>query len=670
MTDVGRSPQRAAAYTDVTRVRSLFAAGLGAALVVAIAVLAGPSGSLAAPGALGRPHRLASVGCASCHGERVDGPAKADGCIACHGAHPSTRSAHRTLAASGSLGCPSCHTAHGGAEGVTFLAAGTAVRWKGSAETSVAVAGPPGTTVPLVPLAGCARCHDPSRPDDPLRACTSSPSAPGIDVCLDEHQRPDAPLASKGKCAHQHGAARFVAWDAAREVLARTASPVAAPARAPWVWLGSGLGAGGLAFAGSVAVQRWRRRRAPSARSDLPVAPARVRLPQIDAARCLGCHACVDVCPFDVLSVERHVAVVARPDECCGVGACEQACPNQSLRLAAEGEPLPDRPRVDDQLESLDRRGLFLAGDLTGVPLIRNAIAQGKRACERAGASLARTRRAARKEADVDVVVVGAGPAGLSAALRARELGLACVVLEQATLAATIRAFPRGKIVHDPPIDLPLEGALWLRESTKEELVAQWTRIVRTHRLEVREQHRVTGVEGEAGAFIVAAETPAGPRTLRAARVILAVGRRGTPRGLDAEVAPGAQARVLHALSDARALAGRRVLVVGLGDSAMEAVAALARQPGTTVTVSYRGAGFVRGRARNIDEVRRLAGSGRVRVLFESRVARVDERGAVLHVGPGAGQEERVPADVVLALIGGEPSRRLLEASGVRLEGA
>jgi thioredoxin reductase len=654
--------------SDVSRVRPLLIAALVAAAAVAIAVLAVPSGSLAAPGPLGRPHRLAQVPCAACHGERADAPAGGQGCVTCHGPHPSTRPAHRPLQARGSLACPSCHTAHGGAEGVTFVAGGGSMRWKAGGEEPLPAEGPPGATVPLVPLAVCARCHDANRAEDPVRACIAGGRAGGIDACFDEHQTPTSPGASSGKCARQHGPARFVAWEAARRALEEGAAPAAPPARAPWLWLGAGAGAGALAFAGASVAQRRRRRRTDGAGPAAPVAPPRVRLPQVDAVRCLGCHACVDACPFDVLAVEKHVAVVVRPDECCGVGACERACPNGSLRLAEEGAPLPDRPRVDDHLESRDRPGVFLAGDLTGVPLIRNAIGQGLRAVDRVAATLPRAERARKTGQRFDLAVVGAGPAGLSAALRAQELGLSCVVLEQSTLAATIRAFPRGKIVHDPPIELPLEGALWLRESTKEELVAQWMRIARTHRIDVRERHRVTAVTGERGVFVVSAESPEGARTVHAARVLLATGRRGTPRALDAEIAPAAAARVLHALSDARALAGRRVLVVGLGDSAMEAVVALARQPGTEVTVSYRGAGFTRGRARNIDEVRRLAAAGRVRIAFESRVLRVDEHGAVLRRGGVSRPEERVAADVVLALIGGEPSRGLLEAAGVRME--
>lgn len=659
---------RAPAPSARARPRALLVAVLAAAIAVGVGVSLAPAARSSSPGPLARPHVEAGVTCAACHGERAGVAAASDACVGCHAPHPSTRKAHQALAARGALGCPTCHRAHGGSEGVTFASSGAALRWRGDATREAPVQGPPGATVPLVPLGACAACHDPARADDPVRACMAPGGAASLDVCFDEHERPGAPLPSRGTCAHQHGEARRVAWDAARRVVDAVGPPPVAKASAPWLWVGSGVFAGGLAFVGASAAQRWRRRGAKAATAVAPATPGRVRLPRIDASRCLGCHACVDVCPFDVLRVDKHVAVVARPEECCGVAACEAACPNGSLTLAAEGEPVADQPRVDEHLESLDQPGLFLAGDLTGVPLIRSAIGQGKRAADRVAASLPRAERARGDAGRVDLAVVGAGPAGLAAALAAREHGLSCVVLDQSTAAATIRAFPRGKIVHDPPIELPLEGPLWLRESTKEELVAQWVRIVRAHRLDVREHHHVTGVTGERGAFVVSAATPDGPRTVRAARVLLATGRRGTPRPLDAEIAPSAASRVAYTLSDAAAFAGKHVLVVGLGDSAMEAVVALARQPGTTVTVSYRGAGFRKGRARNIDEAQRLVAGGRVRLVLESTVVRIDERVAQLRV---AGQPalERVPVDAVLALLGGEPGRALLEASGVRFHG-
>ena len=251
-----------------------------------------------------------------------------------------------------------------------------------------------------------------------------------------------------------------------------------------------------------------------------------------------------------------------------------------------------------------------------------------------------------------------------------RELGLSCAVLEQSTIAATLRAFPRGKIVHDPPIELPLEGALWLRESTKEELVAQWTRIVRAHRLDVRERHRVTGVAGEAGDFAVSAETPGGARTVRAARVLFAIGRRGharaawrptsRPRPPRASSTPSrTRAPSPASASSSSAWATRR-----WRRSSRSHASPGRRSPCPTAAPPSR-----RGRAHNIDEVRRLAASGRVRIVFESTVERVDERWALLRT-PGRGEGlEKVPVDAVLALLGGEPSRALLEGAGVRIEG-
>jgi thioredoxin reductase len=384
----------------------------------------------------------------------------------------------------------------------------------------------------------------------------------------------------------------------------------------------------------------------------------------IDASTCLGCYACVDACPFDVLAVEKYVAVVVRPEECCGVVLCEQVCPNGSLTITL-GEPVLDRPVVDAHLESVDVPGLFLAGDLTGLPLIKNAINQGVRALDRIATTLPK-----KGKEPFDVVVVGAGPAGLSAALRAQERGLSCVVVEQSSVAASVKSFPRDKIVYDPPLDLPVEGELWLKEATKEELVAQWTRIVRARAIDVREGRQVTGVERDGAAFVVrCTREGSSAETFRGARVILAIGRRGTPRELDLSIDAGAEERVSYALADARSFAGKRVVIAGLGDTAMEAAIAIARQPETSVTISYRGSTFARGKARNIAEVKDLVAKGRLRLLFETVPVAVT-RTSVTVAGVTSGKGRRtLQAEALLVLVGGVPSWDLLERAGLSRPG-
>jgi thioredoxin reductase len=475
-----------------------------------------------------------------------------------------------------------------------------------------------------------------------------------VSLCFDEHR------------TVSNAERRLIAWEEAREVAGAT--PWVGSARSPgspFVPLGGAL-AGALALGASAALLERRKPRL-GARA-LPKAAgfaSRKRLPVIDTGTCLGCYACVDVCPFEVLTIERYVAVVARPDECCGVVLCEQVCPNGSLTISV-GEPVLDRPGITEHLESTDVPGLFIAGDLTGLPLIKNAINQGVRAIDRIATTMPRKRREA-----IDVIVIGAGPAGLSAALRAKEKGLTCVVLEQATVAASVKSFPRDKIVYDPPLDLPVEGALWLKEATKEELVAQWTRIVRARALDVREHRRVTGIDRDSstaeGAFVVTTTQDAtGGETHRASRVVMAIGRRGTPRVLDLAIEPGAEGVVSYTLADARSFAGKRVVIAGLGDTAMEAAIALARQPETSVTISYRGSTFTRGKARNIAELQELLVKGRLRILFETVPVAVT-RSSVTVAGVTSGKGRRtLQAHALLVLVGGLPSWGLLGRAGIR----
>ena len=600
---------------------------------------------------IGRPHAEAGLGCGSCH---QDEAAPHTRCAGCHGPHPSARPGHAAAAAQGALRCTDCHRVHDDFGGVAFTA-GAVLRF-GPAHAApiegLRVREDLSAVVPVVPAAACARCHDAAAPEDPIARCLDATGS--MTLCFDEHR------AVRGDTLGEPGTQdRLALWTLTREAVARAPSPPAAPeADVGLLW--AVVGAGG--FVGLVLRAAWTRergRRTTAAPDVRP--PERRRLPQIDASTCLGCSACVDACPYDVLALEDFVAKVARPSDCCGLTTCEERCPNGSL-VVHDGAPIEDRPGTLSSLESADVPGLYLAGDLTGMPLIRNAINQGAVAVKSAVAA----GRIAEPNA-LDLVIVGAGPAGLSAALQAKKEGLRFVVVEQGDLAQSIQSFPRGKLVFDQPLSVPLIGDLWLAESTKEELLRHWTRIVRSEALPLHTQHRVRAIVRDPGGFWVTCAHAEDTVRFRAAQVVLAIGRRGTPRALGAPVDPAMESRVFYSLADARSFAQRRCLVVGLGDVAMEAALALSYAPGTTVTVLARGDDFRRGKARNIAAMRAAETAGRLRIRWRSEVTAVEE-GVVLVRGPEG--TDRVPTDAVFVMIGAIAPWDFLTSIGVRRAGA
>jgi len=376
--------------------------------------------------------------------------------------------------------------------------------------------------------------------------------------------------------------------------------------------------------------------------------------PVIDPALCQGCGACVSACPEGtVLGIVSGHAHLIEPTKCIGHGACRTACPFDAITLVFGTEKRGvDIPLLGPDFQT-NVPGLYIAGELGGMGLIRNAVTQGVQAMQAIQRSLKTHPHA------LDVLIVGAGPAGLAASLYARAQGLRYRTVDQDSLGGTIAHFPRGKIVMIAPVVLPGVGKLQFRETTKEKLLAFWQQTLARTGLAIHEQERVEDIQRIDAGFAV--RTSRGE--LRAARVLLAIGRRGTPRTLGV---PGeALEKVVYRLIDAAQYRGQHVLVVGGGDSALEAAIATAEQPGTTVTLSYRGEAFARGKEKNRKRLEQLQVAGRVRVLLASQVRSIHPQHVELDAADGP---QQLRNDAVVVSVGGVLPTPFLRKIGVEVE--
>ncbi len=407
-----------------------------------------------------------------------------------------------------------------------------------------------------------------------------------------------------------------------------------------------------------------RRRRNDRARLaeavQLGVDRAPAQRPFVDVTRCLGCGSCVRACPeADVLGVVAGSATVVNGMRCVGHARCKEACPVGAIDVGLGDLTTRRDVPVLDLWQQSTVAGLFIAGELGGLALVKNATTQARTAVER----IAQLAPAARRAGGdlLDLLIVGAGPAGLTAAAAAREHGLAHAVLDQERdLGGTIYHYPRRKLVLLQELELPFLGRLREGEYAKERLLALLKDLCRRAALQVRFGERLAAVERVEHGFLVRSSSGIS----RARFVLLALGRRGTPRKLD--VAGEALPKVMYRLQDAEAFRDQRVLVVGGGDSAAEAAIGLARQPGTRVSLCYRRPKLVRIKKKNEERIAGLLASGRVHGLFSTDVAEI--AGASVRLRTPAGIRE-LPNDYVFVCAGGEPPFELLRAAGVRFGG-
>ena len=385
----------------------------------------------------------------------------------------------------------------------------------------------------------------------------------------------------------------------------------------------------------------------------------RAQHPQIDANSCIGCATCTTVCPEgDVLAMLGGKAAIVNGYKCIGHSLCAEACPVGAITMVMANPGMSaDLPVLSAQHET-NVPNLFIAGELGGLALIKNAINQG-RDCVDTVAARTRALRAGSTPGVLDLLIVGAGPAGISASLRAMERKLNYLTIEQDEIGGTVAKYPRQKLVMTSPVELPLYGKFKKLELSKEDLIALWKSLLQRSDFNVRTGEKVEDIQkGGDGVFTIVSNKG----QYRARAVILGLGRSGNPRklGVIGEELP----KVMYRLIETDHYINKRILVVGGGDSAVEAAMGLANQRGNNVTLSYRREGFGRIKERNTQRIQECMRSGRVEVLFNSLPTEFHRDKAVLQIHGGT---REIANDYVWIFAGGEPPRAFLEKIGVKL---
>ena len=375
--------------------------------------------------------------------------------------------------------------------------------------------------------------------------------------------------------------------------------------------------------------------------------------PKIDPNTCIKSGACVKACPEkDILGIMNGQATLVNASQCIGHGACFHSCPVDAISLVIGTEQRGvDLPHINQQFET-NMPGIYIAGELGGMGLIKNSVDQGQAAVEnmvKAGIK--------KNESSYDLIIVGAGPAGISASLMAKKHNLNFLTLEQDTLGGTVFTFPRSKVVMTAPMQLPLHGKVKLYDTSKSELLDLWKKVLSENNISIKENTKVDKITYESNCFKLS--TNGGDQFL-SKNILLAIGRRGSPRklGIPGEISES----VAYRLLEPENINDKNIVVVGGGDSAIEAALSLAEQ--NKVILSYRGEGFNRIKPKNREKLNYATDKNLLGVKFKSNLTSIGKKLVKMSIGE---EEIDINNDLVYIFAGGELPTQFLQKAGVEI---
>lgn len=371
---------------------------------------------------------------------------------------------------------------------------------------------------------------------------------------------------------------------------------------------------------------------------------------------CIQSGACITACPEkDVLGIQNGKATTINASRCVGHGACFHACPVQAITLCIGTEKRGiELPHVSQSFES-NVPGLFVAGELGGMGLIKNAVQQGKQAIINLSNSISKN-----DSGDFDVVIIGAGPAGIAASLQAKKNGLKFITIEQDSLGGTVYSFPRKKIIMTRPIELPLYGKINRTELTKDELLEIWHDVLKINNIVINENEIVENITNENNDFKVQTNK----NLYTAKKILLSIGRRGTPRKLNV---PGETLeKISYRLIEPELVENSDVLVIGGGDSAVEAALLLADESvHSRITLSYRKDKFGRIKQNNLKKITEAIASDKINMIYNSTVKEIFDDSVELEIN--GSETISIKNNLIYVFVGGELPTKFLEKVGIKI---